>query len=103
MPIAANHPLRRRALGQIDPAVAAASVPEPPGAPGTGWAYFKFAVAAGLTVWVLTKVLGDLLDAKDKAPGIRLRRIADRPRRAVRGVREGDHPYNDEDDSDDEE
>lgn len=46
-----------RHLGQLSPAVTAATSPEPASPGLTGKSYFMFAVAAGVTVWLLTRLL----------------------------------------------
>ncbi len=46
-----------RRFGQVDPAVITAAVPEPPVPAGSMTAYYLMAVAAGVTVWLITRWL----------------------------------------------
>ncbi len=48
-----------RGYGQLDPAVLTAAVPEAPATGGMSLApYYFMAVAAGVTVWLITRWLG---------------------------------------------
>lgn len=65
-----------RHLGQLSPAATAASIPEPTGSGMTGRSYFFLAVAAGVTVWLLTRLLDG---AVAREPRPRLGRLASHP------------------------
>jgi hypothetical protein len=56
------------ALGQLDPASLVASVPEVPaeGIAASGFGYYKLAVGAGITVWLLTKVFDEAFFKKKR-------------------------------------